>query len=125
MFNRTLDKMSSDHYTDLSIMVFMPMLGGAILYPDKLLFLAALLFLGGAILVCRSFVAKTKSVLGGVLGVIALLCSGNIVIYLYSQLPVPQRVIEEFHPEELPDLVVIIKEESKFMTINKRSVELE
>ena len=68
---------------------------------SMLLFLAALLFLIGAILVCRSFRANSKEVLSGALGVIALLFAGNIVIYLYSQLPVPKRVIEEFHPEEL------------------------
>lgn len=93
---------------------------------STLLFLAAVLFLIGTILVCRSFRRNSKEVLGGAVGVIILLFSGNIVIYLYSQLPVPKRVIEEFHSEELPDLGMNFEEQNSLTPqYNKGLVKIE
>lgn len=91
----------------------------------SVLLLSALLFLIGAILVCRSFRSGSKEVLNGTLGVVALLVSGNMVIYLYAQLPVPKRVIEEFHREELPDLGVIFKKQKSLTSTDREVAEID
>ena len=65
------------------------------------LYLAALLFLIGTVFVYRAFKCNSKKALkNAAIGVIVLLLSGNIVIYLYSHLPTPKRLTEELHKEK-------------------------
>lgn len=90
------------------------------------LYLALFLFLIGTILVYRAFKCKSKEVLdNAVIGVIILLLSGNVVIYLYSHLPTPERIFEELHKEELPDLGMSCQKEGVSISSNKRSTDIE
>jgi hypothetical protein len=86
-----------------------------IVLEDSTLFLiAAFLFLIGIILVYRSFRSEKKIVLSGALGVLFLLLSGNIIIYLYSFQPIPERIIEELRVQEIPDLGLNIESRGEF-----------
>jgi hypothetical protein len=90
-----------------------------------LLSLASVLFLAGIILIYRSFRYNNKTLLTGTLGVLFLLFSGNVVIYLYSCQSVPKRVIEEWHREELPDLGISPRQQGKLNLNKEEIVEIE
>lgn len=69
-----------------------------------LITLATILFIVGCIIIWKSFRYNNKPILMGVLGVLCLLISGNIIIYIYSFMPVPRRIIKELYERELPEL---------------------
>lgn len=75
-----------------------------------LVFIAGVLFIMGGTLVIRSFRSSSKGMLIGAMGVFLLLCSGNIIIYLYSSQPTSKR-LQEWNKQELPDLGMEFKDQ--------------
>ena len=74
---------------------------------------ALLLFITGWMMIYRSFKHTKSSALLGAVGVLILLFSGNVIIYLYASLHTPKRVVDELYKKKLPELGLLIKSQPK------------